>query len=175
MTSNRVLGMLLAAAVVCGLMSCGNSRQERLENNLKEAISVYMSENLPADVSVDSIVVLHIDSLSDYSYLLFVEKPVAENYAEQLNLEYNSYPEDGDVKVLEQRQRVADKITGVVSRLEALDRELSDPRTDSTNLKCFFAAVRIYMKKGNQVLEPEYYGFPVTPDFRVLESEAIPE
>jgi hypothetical protein len=31
------------------------------------------------------------------------------------------------------------------------------------------------MKKGNQVMEPEYYGFPVTPDFRVLESEAIPE
>ena len=63
MTSNRVLGTLLAAAVVCGLASCGKSRQARLENNLKEAISVYMSENLPADVSVDSIVVLHIDSL----------------------------------------------------------------------------------------------------------------
>ena len=65
MTSNRVLGTLFAAAVVCGLASCGNSRQERLENNLKEAISAYMSENLPADVSVDSIVVLHVDSLSD--------------------------------------------------------------------------------------------------------------
>lgn len=161
--------------LVCSLSACGNSRQARLEKRLTEAISAYMSENLPADVSVDSIEVLHVDTLSDYGYLLFVEKPVAENYADQLNLQYNSWPEDGSVDELEQRQRIADKIIGVVSRLEAIDRDLSDPRTDSTNLKCFFAAVRIYMKKGNQVMEPEYYGFPVTPDFRVLESEAIPE
>ena len=166
---------LLVAAFVCGLMSCGKSRQARLENNLKEAISVYMSENLPADVSVDSIVVLHIDSLSDYGYLLFVEKPVAEDYADRLNLQYNAWPEDGSTEELEQRQRIGDRITVVVNRLEALDRQLADPRTDSTNLKCFFAAVRVYLKKGNQALEPEYYGFPVTPDFRVLESEMVDE
>ena len=164
-----VAGLLLLGAVSC------RSPQERLERRLSETISAYLSENLPAGVHVDSVSILNIDSLSDYHYLLFVEKPVAENYADQLNLQYNSFPEDGSTEELEQRQRIGDRITVVVNRLEALERRLADPRTDSTNLKCYFAAVRVCLKKGNQALEPEYYGFPVTPDFRVLESEMMDE
>lgn len=164
---------------VCGLVllatvSCGSSRQ-RLEQKLSETVAQYMTENTGADVSVDSVRVLHIDSLSDYTYLLFVEKPIAENYLERLNEEYNAYPEEGSVLQMEQRQEVGHRISEVVGRLERLTDQLVGPSADSTNLKCFFVSARVYMKKGNQVLEPEYYGFPITPDFKVLESEVISE
>lgn len=156
------------------IVSCRSPR-EKLEQRLEASIVEYLNNNGAADVHIDSVRILHIDSLSDYHYLLFVEKPVAENYADQLNAEYNSYPEDGSVEDLEIRQEIASKITALINRMEALDRQLGDPSTDSTNLKCFFTTVRVYMKKGNQALEPEYYGFPVTPDFRVLESDMIRE
>ena len=170
----RSVAFIVTCLSLLCIVSC-RSPQEKLEQRISETISAYMSENLPADVHVDSVRILHIDSLSDYHYPLFVEKPVAEDYADRLNLQYNAWPEDGSTEELEQRQRIGDRITVVVNRLEALDRQLADPRTDSTNLKCFFAAVRVYLKKGNQALEPEYYGFPVTPDFRVLESEMVDE
>lgn len=154
------------------LLSCG-SRQEKLERRLENAIRGYLTENLEVGMSIDSVCILHIDSLSEYQYLLFVEKPIAENYAEQLNVRYNAFPEDGDVVEMEQRQEIGNQITEVVNKLERLENRLET--ADSTRLKCWFAASRVYMKKGNQVLEPEYYGFPITPDFQVLESEMIPK
>ena len=154
------------------LLSCG-SRQEKLERRLENAIRGYLTENLEVGMSIDSVCILHIDSLSDYQYLLFVEKPIAENYAEQLNTRYNRYSEDGDAVEMEQRQEIGNQITEMVNKLERLDNQLEI--ADSTRLKCWFVASRVYMKKGNQVLDPEYFGFPITPDFRILESEMIPE
>lgn len=165
--------VLFYAMSVCFLLSACESRQEKLERQLKEVIGGYMTENMQVGISIDSVCILHIDSLSEYQYLLFVEKPIAENYAEQLNARYNSYPEDGDAVEMEQRQEIGGQITEVVNKLEALENRMET--ADTAGLKCWFVASRIYMKKGNQVLEPAYYGFPITPDFRVLESEMIPE
>lgn len=165
--------VLYCVLYICVLLSACGSRQEKLERRLENAIRGYLTENLEVGMSIDSVCILHIDSLSEYQYLLFVEKPIAENHADQLNVRYNSFPEDGDAVEMEQRQEIAGQITDVVNRLERLENRLET--ADSTTLKCWFVASRVYLKKGNQVLEPEYYGFPVTPDFRVLESEMIPE
>lgn len=165
--------VLCFSLLVCVLLSACESRQVKLERKLKAVIQEYMSENVQAGVRVDSVCILHIDSLSDYQYLLFVEKPIAENYAEQLNTRYNRYSEDGDAVEMEQRQEIGNQITEMVNKLERIDNQLEI--ADSTRLKCWFVASRVYMKKGNQVLDPEYFGFPITPDFRILESEMIPE
>lgn len=174
--TKNLMPKLFAGAVLAALLlpACESS-QKKLNRRLETAISRYMEANTGADVKVDSVCILHIDSLSDYHYVLFVEKPIAENYAEELNVRYNSYPEDGDVVALEQRQRIADRITLLINRMETMDRQLTEGTLDSTNLKCFFVATRIYLRKGDKPLEPEYYGFPVTPDFQVLESDAIPD
>lgn len=168
-------GLSVWAVLSALLLTACESPQEKLNHRLVSVISQYMEANTGADVRVDSVCILHIDSLSDYQYVLFVEKPVAENYAEQLNRQYVSYPEDGDVVGMQQRQRIGDRITAVINKLEAMDNQLAEGGLDSTNLKCFFVATRVYLSKGRQPMEPEYYGFPVTPDFQVLESDAIPE
>ncbi len=166
-------GRLMTLLLVCVLAACGNNRQARLEKELCQTVSQYLTDNLPVGTTIDSVRILHIDSLSDYSYLLFVEKPVAENYLEGLHERYASYPEEGTTEEMLLRQQTGDEITRVINWMDRKEELLRGNSLDTANLKCFFVAVRVFMKQNNQVLEPEYYGFPITPDFEVLESEAI--
>ena len=166
-------GRLWIMLLVCFLAACGNNRQAKLEKKLCQTVVQYLTDNLAVGTTVDSVRILHIDSLSDYSYLLFVEKPVAENYLEGLHERYASYPEEGTTEEMLLRQQTGDEITRVINWMDRKEELLRGNSLDTANLKCFFVAVRVFMKQNNQVLEPEYYGFPITPDYEVLESEAI--
>ena len=162
--------MLLAG----GLMACGDRSRSRLEKRISDTITRYLIENMQVNTVIDSVQILHIDSLSDYGYLLFVEKPVAENYLEGLHERYASFPAEGTTDEMLLRQQTGDEITRVINWLDRKEELLRSNSLDTANLKCFFVAARVYLKQNNQVLEPEYFGFPITPDFEVLESEAIP-
>ena len=155
------------------LVAC-ESKEERLERQLSETIRQYLAENLPSEMQVDSLQFLHVDSLTEYQYLLYVERPIAENHLEELHEAYSTYPDDGDVSLLEKKQQIGDEITAIINRLDRFEDRLVNNLADTTRLKCYFVSVKVYMKQENQVLEPEYYGFPITPDFEVLETEAIP-
>lgn len=165
--------ILCSFLLVCNF-SCGG-RQSKLEHRLSETIESYLMENSEPGFQIDSLKILHIDSLSDYHYLLFVEKQVAENYLYQMNFRYNSFSEEGNTLEMEQKQLAADRINETINRIEMIDKRLTNPKTDSLNLKYFFTAVKVYAKKDDKILEPVYYGFPITTDFKVVESEAIPD
>lgn len=156
------------------IVSCGNIRQNRLEKSLSQTVCRYLTENMAVGTTIDSVSILNIDTLSDYSYLLFVEKPVAENYLEELHEQYASFPEEGTGEEMMFRQQVGDEITRVINWLDRKEDLLQNGQLDTANLKCYFVAVRVFLKRDNQQLDPEYYGFPITPDFEVLESQAIP-
>ena len=76
----NVFLILLLSVVVS---SCNKEKQ--LERKLHKTIENYIAKDLKKGEQLDSIVILKIDSVSDFHFVKYIIKPVIDNRIEELS------------------------------------------------------------------------------------------
>ncbi|MDD2622146.1 MAG: hypothetical protein WC142_03730 [Bacteroidales bacterium] len=149
------------------MLSCQN-KEKQLHNKLKQSIEDYISKDFSADTRLDSIVILSIDSLTEYHFENYILKPVIENRIEELSFQYNHLSDDKSFEELALKQKTENQINALVDKLLYIQNDQQNNKVDSIQFKYFFVNALIYTYKNNEPTQ-EYYGFPITTDFQIRE------
>ncbi len=155
------------------LTNCQN-KEKQLEKKLYKTIENYIIKDLKEKEHLDSIVILKIDSISDFHFVKYIVKPVIDNHIEELSF-INSYLSDtNDIKDLQLKQKNETKINTLIDKINYYETQLANGELDSTNFSYYFVSVIIHTTLS---LKPkqEYYGFPITTDFHIHEVKEILE
>ncbi|MBO4543125.1 MAG: hypothetical protein IKS33_02620 [Bacteroidales bacterium] len=153
--------MLTMIVVAC------NSKEERLNKQLKTTIADYMQQNIKG-FTVDSVIFLgKVDSLNAVDYA-FLCKQVYQNYKEQIesNILFYIEPETPDERV--DQFELMEQYEMVKAKIMSCDSMMLCDQTDTTALYCYFVAARVCGKFSGESQQMEV-GFPISTDFQVQE------
>ena len=164
----NVFLILLLSVVVS---SCNKEKQ--LERKLHKTIENYIAKDLKKGEQLDSIVILKIDSVSDFHFVKYIIKPVIDNRIEELSF-INFHLSDSTIEDLQIKQNNERKINELIDKITGYETQLNNNQLDSNNLKYYFVSVKVHTTVSQQALQ-EYYGFPITPDFQIYEIKDILE
>lgn len=147
------------------LFSC--TRPETIaREKISKSINDYMMKNLPENRTLDSISIVKIDSLTEFSYIMFYQE-FLENSIEMLNMEMNFALSSGDRDKANEKM---EQISRVWSRsddyLNYIEKNKGD---DKTPFKMYFAITKVYFKLSDKTQEIQDMGFPIDKEFNVVE------
>ncbi len=152
-------------ATLIFLLSC--KREETIvREKLQKSIESYVQKNMPKGQTLDSISIQNIDSLTEFTYIMFYQQ-FLENSLEMLNMEMNFALTNGE------NQKASDKmdqISMVWTKSDEysayIDRQKGD---DKTPFKMYFAVTKVYYKLPNNTQDIQDVGFPIDKNFNVVE------
>jgi len=170
LTFTRILTILTFASMLL-LASC-QSKEERLNKKLQQVIKEYISKDLKKSEQLDSIKILSVDSVSDYHFTKFILERVIDNRIEELSFACSHLSDSGSIEELQLKQKYEREINMLIDKSIYYQSQLKNAYLDSTNFKYFFVSTLIYTTR-NKTPNKEYYGFPITPDFKVREVNEI--
>lgn len=161
----KILLNCFFVVIVFTFFSC-QREDEKVRENLKKSIENYVQKNLPKGQTLDSISIQNIDSLTEFTYIMFYQQ-FLENSLEMLNMEMNYALTNGE------NQKASDKmdqISMVWTKSDEysayIDRQKGE---DKTPFKMFFVVTKVYYKLPNNTQDIQDIGFPIDQNFNVVE------
>lgn len=152
------------------LLSC--NKEKKLHTKLKQVITEYISKDFEKGEKLDSIKILQVDSVSDYHFTKYILENVIENRLEELSFACSHLSDTTSIEELQLKQKYESEINMLIDKTFYYQSLLKNANLDSTNFKYFFVTTKIYTTKHQQQTQ-EYYGFPITSDFKVREINEI--
>ncbi|MGI6319627.1 MAG: hypothetical protein ACOXZK_01365 [Bacteroidales bacterium] len=159
-----VLKRIIFIALLFSIFSC--KPKDRLHEQLSESINLYLKENLPIGSVVDSVVILNIDSLNEYTFLYFY-KDFVENSIEILNMEMNYANFHGDEDLANEKLEEIGKAISLSNSYDQKIANYSDPK--SAPFKMFFVVTKTYYRDENGKIHAEDIGYPISNGMKVVE------
>lgn len=169
--NKRIYFLSIVLLTTILFLSCRNE-EERLHKKIHDTIEDYVAKDLTPNSRIDSIKILRIDSLSEYQFIDYVLKPVIENEIEELSFQYNHLSENGSTDELILKQQTEQQINILVDKLLYYDKKLKQSANDSGKLSYYFVSTLVFTKT-DTTSSQEYYGFPITPDFKIREIKEL--
>jgi hypothetical protein len=164
----RRLKYLIPIFIIISLVfcSCKNTPEIKIEKKIDSSIRVYLKENLPETYSIDSLLIVNIDSLTE-SEFLFMYKEFLTNTMDVLNSEMNAAHKVGDEQTMYDKIDMIGSANGVYnSILNRLERLL---KHEDTTFYMYFVHTKAYFTISNQQKQMQEIGFPIDTAFQVVE------
>lgn len=159
--------IFLCLVIITSITYFSCTRQETIDREkLVKTIDDYVKKNIPEQRTLDSISILKIDSLTDFTYIMFYQQ-FLENSIEMLNMEMNLALTMGDAEKAAQK---SEKISEVWSKSDLYSAYIEDHKgDDKTPFKMYFVITKVYYKLPDKTQEIQDMGFPIDKDFKVVE------